>query len=247
MTRIFIILLIAGAALFALPAPSVSQCSNRVALTDSTYIRCGGKTYSDCEVELEVNQSGFWLNKELIVPFVQLVDKLSDTEKNFYRSTNVYRRAAEFGATDRQGLVAAYKAELSAIDQLRELTAGVHSEDELQSRMPDVLADSLVYDFIADVIWAEDIGNVGYRSTNGGIFVVLGDLCGVSSGGGPNFRDWDEYLPYLIETYCKQVESAKRLETVQTFGSFVAVFLGEMSGHMSYRSKAELLEELEKY
>ena len=246
MGRVVWMLVVIGAAHILFPGSSAPQCSSRVTLTDSTYIYCEGRIYGDCEVELEVNNSGLWLNDELMDPFVQFVDHMHDSEKKFYRTTNVYRRAASFGADDRQGLIAASKAELSAIDRLRELTAGVHSRDELQNRMPEVLADSLVSDFVADVIWSEDLEIVGYRAVDCDSFVFLGELCGVSPGSVPNSRDWEEYLPYLLETFCKQLESAKRLETIRTYGCCVAVMMGNVSGATGARSKAELFEKLKK-
>ena len=97
------------------------------------------------------------------------------------------------------------------------------------------------------MIWSKDIKEIGYKGYDSDTLVFLAELCGGSPGGGRNPRDWDEYLPYLMETFCKQVETAKRLETVQNYGSFLAVILGSGSGHAGYKSKAELFKELNKY
>jgi hypothetical protein len=110
--------------------------------------------------------------------------------------------------------------------------------------MSEFFNDSLIADFIAEVAWSEENDLVQYRALDSDSFVLLGGMCGESSEGVPNSRNWDEYLPFLMEAFCQDIELAKGLETARTHGGCIAALLGGLSGQIGAPSKAELIGRL---
>jgi len=228
------------------PGAGFAQCEATVLLTERTFIRSGGKTYTNCAVHLEVNRAGFWVNGALEAPFVSFVDQLDDATRAFYRSTRAYRRAAQAGNDDRDALSAVALVEGAEVGRLVDILSTVTSAAELDSVRHIVFADTLIRDFVVDLHWSDHNHTAGYRSAPDSGLVGVGVLC---SGweGGHNPRDWDQYLHFLMSSFCDQIDRAKALEMLPPQDYFDAAVLGMSSASLFDKSRDHLIESLESY
>ncbi len=193
---------------------------------------------------MKVDSLGFWVNQELINRFVPFVDRISESEREVFRSTSVYRDLLSRGAADRSALIGTSLAEIDAFERMRALLSGVDSSAKLIDLETTVLSDSLVADFVTELKWIESTGEVAFKGVSGDIWVILGLPCAGDPASVPNPRVWGEYLPYLMGRYCKQIELTRRLAHSPASGEFRAATLGSGYGYVVAPTRAKLLEEL---
>lgn len=232
------------------PPLGSAQCSSRIALTDSTYIHCGGVNYTDCVVNLHVDSIGLWVNDTLIVPFISYVDRLSIELKQRYRDSVIYRQALANGLEDHDALTVVTVAEGQLYFELEHAVFGIDSKIEFDSRAHSIVADSLALAFELEINWHQGgptKGYVRFRTS------IEEEWSGIGSIGRPpraefqSSRIWDQELPRLMKRYCKQLLQAERMINMERSGRFDAVRVGRVSGHATAFTREQLLDMLKSY
>ena len=222
--------------------PSFAQCSSRIVIPDSVYIGFNGEAFTNCTIELRVDSLGYWLNETLMVPFVPFVDSLSEENKENYRTTSFYRQAKITEKSDREGLIAATRAEAEYLTRLEDWGKQVQSKKDYEKYRDKIMSDPFIQQFVADLAWSEKVNGLQCKGRFYGIWFSVGAFCWEPTKPIPSSRKWEEYLPYLMETYCKQIENAKQVEQGTSPGIFIVQRLGRSAGHGSFKHRSDALE-----
>jgi len=224
---------------------ATAQCERSISISERVFLRCNGKTYTNCIVHLIVNEKGLWVNGDLAKPFIPFVDRLSPTKLKFYRSRQYYLQKVESGKSDREALIATTLAELEAQRAFKKMTQDFQTEQEMQENRIEVLSDPLIADFISDIRWEGNVCRATYKPARHQPSVVS-----IQSGfvdQRPNIRAWGEYLPYLIETNCKLLRTLSKMEQNPGPGRFEGYSIERGFGHFSTTSKDKLYEWLDRH
>ncbi|MBU2503132.1 hypothetical protein KJ682_17515 [bacterium] len=228
-----------------MPGSVEGQCSNRIALSDSAYFKCGTTVYSNCTIDVRVDSEGIWINEILVEHIPTFEEAYAGKAGEKYRATKIYRKAIESGLDDSSAIERVINAESRLVrmcsDQLKDIL--LREESEVIAK--EIHQDSLCLLFDCHLEWVDELGRASLKTNLSEGTAVLNAVCG---GVGPPTQNnqTSDLHSMRVNDSCRWLERAKGFLESGKGGPFIAVILhlgGYASGNGKTRDQvAEFLD-----